>query len=603
MILVHRGLAVTIASRLIGYLRDEFNVDKDKIRRAPVKPASVTYGIDERPPAYVLWIAAIQHVLLASVTTVFPLLVLEAAQASHDTIREVLSSSLLSLGFASIMLSLKARDLGSSALMPASFSGVYFTVSVAAARQGGLALVAGMTLFAGFVQLAIGQVVHRLRPYLPTEIAGFAMLMSGLTLGIVGFNLITGISAASEAMSHDMGTGALLGVGCVMAMIALFVWGAGSIRLYVILIVLGGGYVIGAVMGLVPFHEARSGSIIIHPPVPKGSWPTFAVNLLVPFAIAAIATSLRAIGDLTTVQKINDTNWQRPDMQAIRRGLTANGLGMILGGLLGSVGLSTSSSSVGLSLSTGVNSRVVGYAAGAVFIILAFLPAVHELIIMAPRPVLGAALVFTSCFIIVNGMQAMVSRLMDGRRTLVISVALLLAFSRYLFPAFYAAAPGYLQPVVSSPLVIGLIGALLLNLLFRIGIKKAASIDFMPGVDPLTKLEQFAEQQGGIWGARRDVIERAVRAMIETAEALELLVKPGAAARVTMTFDEYWLDVMAEYEGKPLVVGAAAPSHEELLADETQLTRLAAVMIRRQATRLTTSADGDKQKIHLGFEH
>ena len=71
-----------------------------------------------------------------------------------------------------------------------------------------------------------------------------------------------------------------------------------------------------------------------------------------------------------------------------------------------------------------------------------------------------------------------------------------------------------------------------------------------------------------------------------------------------MTFDEYWLDVTTEYEGKPLGRRLGrVPSHEELLADETQLTRLAAVMIRRQATRLTTSTDGDKQKIHLGFEH
>ena len=57
------------------------------------------------------------------------------------------------------------------------------------------------------------------------------------------------------------------------------------------------------------------------------------------------------------------------------------------------------------------------------------------------------------------------------------------------------------------------------------------------------QLEEFAEQQGGIWGARRDVIDRAVRAMIETAECLELLIEPGTTARVTMTFDEYWLDV------------------------------------------------------------
>jgi NCS2 family nucleobase:cation symporter-2 len=245
----------------------------------------------------------------------------------------------------------------------------------------------------------------------------------------------------------------------------------------------------------------------------------------------------------------------------------------------------------------------VGFAAGAVFIILSFVPFAQELIILAPRGVLGSALVFTACFTIVNGMQAMVSRLMDGRRTLVVAFALLLAVTRYLFPGFYADAPAFLQPVVGSPMALGMLTALLLNAFFRIGIKKTGTMEFTPGVDPLDALEQFADKQGGIWGARRDVIQRATRAMIETAEALELLIAPGTRARITMSFDEYWLEVTTEYRGKPLVTGAAAPSHEELLADATQLTRLAAVMIRRLATRLTTDSDGDRQRIRLGFEH
>ena len=72
-------------------------------------------------------------------------------------------------------------------------------------------------------------------------------------------------------------------------------------------------------------------------------------------------------------------------------------------------------------------------------------------------------------------------------------------------------------------MAIGMLTALLLNVFFRIGIKKTGSMEFTPGVDPLDALEEFADKQGGIWGARRDVIERAIRAMIETAEALELL--------------------------------------------------------------------------------
>ena len=125
-------------------------------KRRSVKPSEITYGIDDKPPAYVVWVAAIQHVLLASVTTIFPLLVLEAAHASHQTVLEVMSGSLLALGFGTILLCLKSQDLGSSSLMPAAFSGVYFTVTVVAAKQGGLPLVAGMTIFAGLVQLLIG---------------------------------------------------------------------------------------------------------------------------------------------------------------------------------------------------------------------------------------------------------------------------------------------------------------------------------------------------------------------------------------------------------------------------------------------------------------
>jgi hypothetical protein len=229
-----------------------------------------------------------------------------------------------------------------------------------------------------------------------------------------------------------------------------------------------------------------------------------AVDLMLPFAIAAVASSLRAIGDLTTVQKINDTRWQRPDMRVIRGGLAANGVGTMVSGFIGATAIGTTSGSVGASAATGITSRVVGHATGVLFIVFAFFPTILDLLILIPRPVMGAALMFSSCFINVSAMQVMTSRLMDARRTLVIGIGLLLAFSRFLFPGFYANAPHLLQPALSSPLVIGLLGALLLNLLFRIGVKKSAWIEFTPGVDPLVKLEDFAEHQGGVWGARRD---------------------------------------------------------------------------------------------------
>src|SRR5262245_55378724 len=112
-------LRVSIFSSLLAHLRSEPTDEADGKQRPPVKPAGVTWAVNQRPPAHVLWVAAIQHVLLATVTTAFPLLVCEAANASHDTTRQVLSASLLAAGIGSLLLSLRNRWLGTGALMPA----------------------------------------------------------------------------------------------------------------------------------------------------------------------------------------------------------------------------------------------------------------------------------------------------------------------------------------------------------------------------------------------------------------------------------------------------------------------------------------------------
>ena len=573
-------------------------------RAPPVRPSNLVYAVDERPQTITLLVSALQHVMvIGSIGAVFPLLVLDAAGAPREMVVRVMSVSLLTLGLATLLLCHRSRFLGSGYLLPSVFTAAYLPASIAAAKAGGWPLVCGMTIFAGVVELLLSRFVQRLRPYLPTEIAGFAVLMIGLTLGILGFNLITGVSAAGEEMGSNAGTQAILGIACIVIMVALNIWGSKNLRLYCCLIGLAIGYGAAVFFGMIDFSAARlSLRTAIQPPIPGFGWPTISVGLMLPFAVSAIACSLRAIGDITTTQKINDANWQRPDMNSLRNGIAADGLGSIIAGLLGTVGVNSFSGSVGLSIATGVTSRAVGYATGVMFIVISFVPPLSDLVALMPRPLMGAILIFTSCFIMLSGMQVITSRLMDGRRTVVIGAGLLLGFSRYLFPAFYNDAPSYLLPAVSSPMVLGLLTALLLNLAFRIGIKKNAEITFTLGVDPLTKLESFGHDQGGKWGARRDVMARVVNAMIESAECLGLVMPQGQSARFALRFDEYQLDLTLTYQGEPLVTRGPVPSPQELMDDEKQLTRLAVMMMRRLATRMTTSSSGTTQHVVLHFD-
>ena len=63
-------------------------------------------------------------------------------------------------------------------------------------------------------------------------------------------------------------------------------------------------------------------------------------------------------------------------------------------------------------------------AIGGFLLALAFLPSMTASLVMMPRPVMGAALLFSACFVIISGLQTITSRMLDARRTIVIGLAI-----------------------------------------------------------------------------------------------------------------------------------------------------------------------------------
>lgn len=167
------------------------------------------------------------------------------------------------------------------------------------------------------------------------------------------------------------------------------------------------GYVLAAVLGVLPVADIQrlSAAPLLRLPDPGHIEWAFDASLIVPFAVAAIAASLRAMGDVTICQKTNDAAWTRPDMRTISGGALANGLSTALAGLLGTIGTNTSTSNVGMAAATGVTSRNVAYAIGGIYLLLAFMPMGATVFVIMPGPVVGATLIFAACLVFVNGLQ------------------------------------------------------------------------------------------------------------------------------------------------------------------------------------------------------
>ena len=257
--------------------------------------------------------------------------------------------------------------IGSGYLCPPIFAAPYLPAAVLALQAGGLPLMFGMTIFAGLVEITVSRLFRPLRPFFPPEIAGFVVVMIGVTIGILGFRSLFGFGATRYRAQRRTRSARSLWA----TMVALNVWTRGASKLFCALIGMVVGYVLAAILGVLPAADLQRLQRSAAPAAARiraisdgRSTPT----LIVPFAVAAVAASLRAMGDVTICQKTNDAAWTRPDMQTISGGALANGLSTALAGLLGTIGTNTSTSNVGLAAATGVTSRNVAFAVGGIYL-------------------------------------------------------------------------------------------------------------------------------------------------------------------------------------------------------------------------------------------
>jgi NCS2 family nucleobase:cation symporter-2 len=515
----------------------------------------------------------------------------------------MVSLTLIALAVGALLQVFPIGPLGAGFLCQPVPSVVYFVPSLLAAKSGNLAIVFGMTMAAGAFEMGLSRVLRRLRPVFPPEIVGLVILLVGLASGFVGLKLAFGDphASADPVDRADLAIGLLtLGI-----MIGLNVWGKGAARIACVLLGMAAGYVAAALLGTLSANDMEAIShahILALPSFSHVSW-AFDPSYALAFAVAGIAATLKVIGNVTTCQKANDADWVRLGMTSVERGVLSDGLATTFAGAIGAHGLNSSTPAVGLATATGVLSRSVGYPVAALLLALAFMPKLGALFYLMPRMVAASALVFSSTFIIVNGIQVMTSRLLDARKTLLIGLALVAGLAVDAQPAILRLIPDALRPILGTSLVLGTLVGLGLNLIFRMGVKRTQSLTVPPGVTDHVRIEEFVQKAGETWGARVDVIERAKFNLVQSIETIKESCDPESGLTVEATFDEFNLDIRVSYSGPLLELPEVRPTNEEIMETEQGHRRLAGFMLRRYADRVSSFDRGGRSTVTFHFDH
>ena len=517
------------------------------------KPAHLVYGVEEVPPPLVVLITAVQHVGVIAIFMIYPLVIGREAGVSADVLASILRMGMLALAVAVLLQALPGGPVGSRFLAPSSFTGIYLVPSLMAVKIGGLPLLWGMTIFAGLVEIALAQVWTRLRTLIPSETAGLVVFLIGVNVGLAALRTLTG----------DGEVGVLSGRSAIVAgislavMIGLNIWSKGQLRLFCILVGMVVGYVAAAATGLLKLDDFLSvlrQPLVAFPTIAHVSW-AFDPSLIIPFAVSGLAAAMGSTAVIATYQRTTDADWVRPEMTSIRRGIFSDGIAAAVAGFLGTYGLTMSTANVGLVAATGVASRRIAFVIAAVLAVAAFQPGFVAVLTIMPPPVMASALLFTAVFIMISGVQIISTRVLDSRRTLVIGMGMMAFFVVSVFPSAFSDMPDWAQPLVSSSLVLGTLVALALNLVFRIGIRRRATMSVDPAAPDYQEVANFVVRNAAIWGARRDVVSCVEFAVQQAAEAIVENCQVSGPISVEIGYDEFDIDVTMTYPGNPLKLG------------------------------------------------
>ncbi|MFO7727620.1 MAG: solute carrier family 23 protein [Desulfonatronovibrio sp.] len=566
------------------------------------KPSNLVYSVTERPPLWIAFLSSFQHLCVFAISFIFPVMIVRSIGGSTIEASFLVSMSMIAGGIGVMVQAFSRGPLGSGYLCPQVCGPSFLVASILAAKTGGLSLMLGMTFIAGLAEALFSRIMPYLRFLFPPEITGLIVALVGITVVRFAAMNFFGMGPESAAV-HPVEV--MLSLFILSLIIGLNVWSKGKLKLFCVLVGMLTGYILAYALGLIDTDQIAliaESPIFWFPLTHHPGW-SFEFTLVIPFLIAMICSSLKSVGDLTTCQKINDTNWKRTDMNNIGKGILADSVGCMSAGVLGGMGQSTSSTNVGLSIATGITSRFVAYPMGLLLILLGFFPKLSLVFAIMPRPVMGAALIFALSFMIVAGFQIVMSRMIDARKTFIVGISLIFALTVDIMPELYDNIHSWIHVLFSSSLATGTLTAVFLNLLFQIGKTKKVHVMVKPEISSSALLVDFIEKNGAQWGARPEVIARAAAAVNEFLEAAVEHGLTDQDIKMEICFDEFNLDVHLLYQGEPMNFPCDPPDLKRVLDDRTEQFKFSCYLMERHTDKIKSVAKKGAVTLHLHFDH
>ena len=412
----------------------------------------------------------VQHVLAMFVSNITPAIIVAGAagfgfgSADPSALIYMIQMSMLFAGLATLMQSVGFGPIGARLPLVQGTSFAYISVMVPiVAGKGVPAMAALMTgaLACGIFHAVASRLVGRIRFALPPLVTGLVVLMIGLSLMKIAVEYAAGGPTKIGTPEFGAWQSWLLAGTVVVSTFGLKFFGRGIWSSASVLLGLGIGYVVAAVMGRLSLG-AVGGAGWFMLPTPFHFGLSFSSSAIIGFILTGFVSSIETIGDVEAI--CEGTAHRRATDQELIGAVGADGVGTALAAIFGAMPNTTFSQNVGLIAITGVMSRHIVTIGAALLVISGLIPKVGAAITTIPIEVLGGGVIVMFGMVASSALSMLARVEWSQRNMLIFGTALSLSLGLQLEPAALAYMAETPRILLTSGVLPAALIALVLNL-------------------------------------------------------------------------------------------------------------------------------------------
>jgi uric acid transporter len=422
--------------------------------------ATEVHPVDAVLPPGQMFLIGLQHVLVMYAGAIaVPLIVGGALKLPKEQLALLINADLFACGIATLIQCIGFWKFGIRlpVVMGVTFAAVGPLVAMANAGLG-VQVMYGAVIVAGLATMLIAPVFSKLLRFFPPVVTGTIIAVIGITLLRVGITW-----AAGGVGAKPFGALSNLSIALVVLIAILAVnkylrgfWANISVLL---------GLVVGFLLAL-PLDKVNLSGVA------DASWfaivlpfwfgmPQFEIGSIISLCLVMFVVMVESTGMFLALGEVT----KRPVTPAdLTRGLRADGLGTVIGGIFNTFPYTSFSQNVGLVGVTGVRSRWVVAVSGVILIALGLVPKLATLVASIPQAVLGGAGIAMFGMVAATGIKILSRVDFENRNNLlIVAVSIGAGMIPLVSPNFFDEFPVWTKSLTHSGITLTAIVAVALN--------------------------------------------------------------------------------------------------------------------------------------------